>query len=125
MAQKRKLKCMYAIARISADTQSVSVIEDGRSNQITSTVSLNNEMSQIQRQKNSFTVAFYREGLVESRNMYQVSRQFSGVEAQKKEPPKKIKYSGGSNPYAYLNHMIDFQIKQAKLDALNKKTKEF
>jgi len=26
--------------------------------------------------------------------------------------------------YAYLNHMIDLQIKQAKLDELNKKVKE-
>jgi hypothetical protein len=57
--------------------------------------------------------------------MYQVSRQFNGFEPQKKEPPKKVKHAGGSNPYAYLNHMIDYQIKQAKLDELNKKTKEF
>jgi hypothetical protein len=57
--------------------------------------------------------------------MYQVSRQFNGVEAQKKESPKKIKYSGGVNPYAYLNHMIDYQIKQTKLEELNKKTKGF
>lgn len=101
------------------------MIEDGRSNLITSRESLNNEMSQIQRQKNSFTVALIERALVESRNMYQVSRQFSGVEAQKKEPPKKIKYSGGGNPYAYLNHMIDYRIKQAKLEELYKKTKEF
>lgn len=57
--------------------------------------------------------------------MYQVSRQFSGGEPKKNEPPKKLKYSGGGNPYAYLNHIIDFQIKQAKLDELNKKKKEF
>lgn len=101
------------------------MVEDGRSNLITSIQSLNNEMSQTQRQKNSFTVALMERALVESRNMYQVSRQFSGIEAQKKEPPKKIKYSGGGNPYAYLNHMIDYQIKQAKLEELNKKTKEF
>jgi hypothetical protein len=56
--------------------------------------------------------------------MYQVSRQFKRIEPQKKEPQKKIKYSGG-NPYAYLNHMIDYQIKQAKLEELNKETKEF
>ena len=101
------------------------MIEDGRSNLITSTESLNNEMSQTQRQKYSSAVALIERALVESRNMYQVSRQFNGIEPKKKEPPKKIKYSGGGNPYAYLNHMIDYQIKQAKLDALNKKTKEF
>ena len=82
-------------------------------------------MSQTQRQEYSLTVALIVRALVESRNMYQVSRQFSGVEAQKKEPPKKIKYSGGGNPYAYLNHMIDYQIKQAKLEELNKKTNKF
>lgn len=101
------------------------MVEDGRSNLITSTESLNNEMSQTQRQKNLFTVALKERALVESRNMYQVSRQFSEVEPQKKEPPKKIKYSGGGNPYAFLNHMIDFQIKQAKLEELNKKTRDF
>ena len=57
--------------------------------------------------------------------MYQVSRQFNGIEPQKKELPKNIKYAGRGNPYAYLNHMIDYQIKQAKLEELNKKTKEF
>jgi hypothetical protein len=101
------------------------VLEGGRCNLITSTESLNNEMSQTQRQKYSFTVALIERALVESRNMYQVSRQFNGIRPQKKEPPKKIKYSGGGNPYAYLNHMIDYQIKQAKLEELNKKTKEF
>lgn len=101
------------------------MVEDGRSNLITSIESLNNEMSQTQRQKNSFTVALIERALVESRNMYQVSRQFSGVEAHKRERPKKIKYPGGSNPYAYLNHIIDYQIKQAKLEDLNKKMKEF
>lgn len=101
------------------------MIENGRSNLIHSTESLKNEMSQTQRQKNSFTIAFIEWALVESRNMHQVSRQFSGVEAQNKERPKKIKYSGGSNPYAYLNHIIDYQIKQAKLEDLNKMMKEF
>jgi hypothetical protein len=97
----------------------------GRCNLITSTKSLNNEVSQTQRQKYSFTVALIERALVESRKMYQVSRQFNGIESQKKEPPTKIKYSGGGNPYAYLNHMIDYQIKQAKLEELYKKTKEF
>jgi hypothetical protein len=101
------------------------VIEGGRSNLITSTESLNNEMSQTQRQKNSFTVALIERALVESRNMYHVSRQFNGIEPRKKESPRRLKYSGGGNPYAYLNHMIDYQIKQAKLEELNKKTKEF
>lgn len=101
------------------------MIEDGRSNLITSTGSLNDEMLQTHAQKNLFTVALLERALVERRNMYQVSRQFNGIEPQKKEPPKKIKYSGGGNPYAYLNHMIDYQIKQAKLEELNKKTKEF
>ena len=101
------------------------MLEGGRSNLITSTESLNNEVSQTQRQKYSFTVALIERALVESRKMYQVSRQFKGIKPQKKEPPKKVKHAGGSNPYAYLNHMIDYQIKQAKLDELNKKTKEF
>ena len=101
------------------------MIEDGSINLITSTESLNIEMSQTERQKISYTVVLAESALVESRNMYQVSRQFSGVEPKKNEPPKKIKYSGGGNPYAYLNHIIDFQIKQAKLDELNKKRKSF
>jgi hypothetical protein len=101
------------------------VLEGGRCNLITSTESLNNEVSQTQRQKYSFTVALIERALEGSRNMSQVSRQFNRIEPQKQEPPKKIKYSGGGNPYAYLNHMIDYQIKQAKLEELNKKTKEF
>ena len=32
--------------------------------------------------------------------------------------PKKIKASGGANPYKQLNQMLDFQIKQAKLEKL-------
>ena len=54
--------------------------------------------------------------------MFPVSRQFNGMELQKNGPPKKIKYSGGSNPYAYLNRMIEYQINQPKLEELNKKT---
>lgn len=57
--------------------------------------------------------------------MYEVSRQFGGIEPKKNEHPEKIKYSGGSNPYAYLNYMIEYQIKQAKLEELNKKSKKF
>lgn len=57
--------------------------------------------------------------------MYQVSSQFNELESQKKEPPKKIKYSERRDPYAYLDHMIDSQIKQAKLEELTKKGKEF
>lgn len=125
MAQNRKMRCKYAITRISAGTQRDPVIEDGRSNLITSTGSLNDEMLQTHAQKNLFTVALLERALVERRNMYQVSRQFNGIEQQKKEPPKKIKYLGGGNPYAYLNHMIDYQIKQSKLEELNKKMKEF
>jgi hypothetical protein len=101
------------------------VLEGGRCNLITSTESLNNEVSQTQRQKYSFTVALIERALVESRNMYQVSRQFNEIEPQKKESLKKIKYPCGGNPYAYLNNMIDYQIKQAKIDELNKKAKEF
>lgn len=57
--------------------------------------------------------------------MYQMSRQFSGVEPQWQEPSKEFKYSVGVSTYAYLNLMIDYQIKQAKLEELNKKTKEY
>jgi hypothetical protein len=35
--------------------------------------------------------------------------------------PKKIKVSGGANPYKQLNQMLDFQIKQAKLAKLEQK----
>jgi hypothetical protein len=82
-------------------------------------------MLQTELHNNLLTVALIERALIESRRMYQVSRQFNGLEPQKSEPPKKVKLAGGSNPYAYLNHMIDYQIKQAKLDELNKKTKEF
>lgn len=82
-------------------------------------------MLQTQPQINLLTVALTDRALIESRNMFPVSRQFNGFEPQKKELPKKVKHAGGSNPYAYLNHMIDYQIKQAKLDGLIKKMKEF
>jgi hypothetical protein len=35
-----------------------------------------------------------------------------------KRVPKKIKSSGGANPYKQLNQMLDFQIKQAKLEKI-------
>ena len=35
--------------------------------------------------------------------------------------PKKIKASGGVNPYKQLNQMLDFQIRQAKLEKLKQK----
>jgi len=35
----------------------------------------------------------------------------------------KVKASGGSNPYKQLNQMLDFQIKQAKLEKLNQNKK--
>lgn len=57
--------------------------------------------------------------------MYQVGLQFNAIKSEKQEPSMKIKYPGGANPYAYLNHVIDYQIKQAKLEELYKKTKEF
>lgn len=72
----------------------------------------------------SLTVALNERALAERNHMYQISRQFTGVNPAKKEPLKKVKYAGGGNPYAYLNHMIDYQIKQAKLEEVNKKKKE-
>ena len=41
-----------------------------------------------------------------------------------KRVPKKIKSSGGANPYKQLNQMLDFQIKQAKLEKIKEKNKE-
>ncbi len=38
-----------------------------------------------------------------------------------KQVPKKIKSSGGSNPYKHLNQMLDFQLKQARLEEIRKK----
>jgi hypothetical protein len=82
-------------------------------------------MLQTRKQRRLFTVALIERALVESRNMYQVGLQFNAIKSEKQEPSMKIKYPGGANPYAYLNHVIDYQIKQAKLEELNKKTKEF
>jgi hypothetical protein len=47
--------------------------------------------------------------------------QFPNHAPDPKQVPKKIKISGGSNPYKQLNQMLDFQIKQAKLKKLNEK----
>ena len=40
-----------------------------------------------------------------------------------KKAPKKIKSSGGANPYKQLNQMLEFQIKQAKLEKIKEKNK--
>ena len=53
--------------------------------------------------------------------MYPSYSQFPDHTPVPKQAPKKIKSSGGANPYKQLNQMLDFQIKQAKLDKLKKK----
>lgn len=53
--------------------------------------------------------------------MKPASSQFPDRESKPNTMPKKIKSSGGSNPYKQLNQMLDFQIKQEKLEALKKK----
>jgi hypothetical protein len=53
--------------------------------------------------------------------MYPTYSQFPDHESDPKQAPKKIKSSGGANPYKQLNQMLDFQIKQAKLENLNEK----
>ena len=53
--------------------------------------------------------------------MQPTSSQFPERESKSKNIPKKIKSSGGSNPYKQLNQMLDFQIKQQKLEDLKKK----
>jgi len=55
--------------------------------------------------------------------MYPISSQFSDLDPKSNNTPKKIKASGGSNPYKQLNQMLDFQIKQEKLEDLKKKKK--
>jgi hypothetical protein len=55
--------------------------------------------------------------------MNPISSQFSDRESKSKNIPKKIKSSGGSNPYKQLNQMLDFEIKQEKLEDLKKKKK--
>jgi hypothetical protein len=50
--------------------------------------------------------------------------QFPDRKPDPKQAPKKIKSSGGANPYKQLNQMLDFQIKQAKLEKIKEKNKE-
>ena len=47
--------------------------------------------------------------------------QFPDHTPDPKQVPKKIKSSGGANPYKQLNQMLEFQIKQAKLEKLKEK----
>jgi hypothetical protein len=56
--------------------------------------------------------------------MYPNYSQFHENAPDPKRVPKKIKSSGGANPYKQLNQMLDFQIKQAKLEKMKKKKKE-
>lgn len=53
--------------------------------------------------------------------MYPNHSQFPDQAPNPKKLPKKIKSSGGGNPYKQLNQMLDFQIKQAKLEKMKKK----
>jgi len=53
--------------------------------------------------------------------MKPASSQFPDRNSKPNTMPKKIKSSGGSNPYKQLNQMLEFQIKQEKLEALKKK----
>ena len=53
--------------------------------------------------------------------MYPMYSQFSEHIPDPKQIPKKIKASGGANPYKQLNQMLDFQIRQAKLEKLKQK----
>lgn len=56
--------------------------------------------------------------------MYPNYSQFPNHAPDPKQIPKKIKSSGDANPYKQLNQMLDFQLKQAKLEKINKKNKE-
>ncbi len=56
--------------------------------------------------------------------MYPTYSQFPEHAPSANTPPKKIKSSGGPNPYKQLNQMLDFQIKQAKLENLKEKNGE-
>jgi len=56
--------------------------------------------------------------------MYPSNSQFPDHTPDPKQAPKKIKSSGGANPYKQLNQMLDFQIKQAKLKKIKEKNKE-
>jgi hypothetical protein len=53
--------------------------------------------------------------------MYPNYSQFPEHATNPKKVPKKIKSSGGANPYKQLNQMLDFQIKQEKLEEFKKK----
>jgi hypothetical protein len=53
--------------------------------------------------------------------MYPIYSQFPEHIPDPNQVPKKIKVSGGANPYKQLNQMLDFQIKQAKLAKLERK----
>jgi hypothetical protein len=57
--------------------------------------------------------------------MYPNYSQFPDHVPGANQVPKKIKTSGGANPYKQLNQMLNFQIKQAKLNQLQRKKKEF
>ncbi len=56
--------------------------------------------------------------------MYPMYSQFPDHIPDPNRVPKKIKASGGANPYKQLNQMLDFQIKQAKLEKLIQKNGE-
>ena len=53
--------------------------------------------------------------------MYPNYSQFPNHAPDPKQVPKKIKSSGGANPYKQLNQMLDFQLKQAKLEKVKEK----
>ena len=55
------------------------------------------------------------------KKMYPNYSQFPEHAPDPKKVPKKIKSSGGANPYKQLNQMLDFQIKQAKLEKIKEK----
>jgi hypothetical protein len=50
--------------------------------------------------------------------------QFPNHAPDPKQVPKKIKTSSGSNPYKQLNQMLDFQLKQAKLEKIKQENGE-
>jgi hypothetical protein len=53
--------------------------------------------------------------------MYPNYSQFPEHAPNPKKVPKKVKSSGGANPYKQLNQMLEFQIKQAKLEKIKEK----
>ena len=56
--------------------------------------------------------------------MYPMYSQFPNHAPDPKQVPKKIKTSSGSNPYKQLNQMLDFQLKQAKLEKIKQENGE-